>query len=167
MSTIPTLYLSVDAGPAEGVADVVHSVIDGALAESSSPADLLGFGVVLASGQYVDGSSVERPGRSFSVERVRIEPGSELVVTCGSVVSFQVRTVEGEPGLTSRPDLEMLDVTIAVLERLPGDAVLDYEGVIWLVRQDGRIVLNYDHPLDAEQLALIPKPLRWAPMDFA
>jgi hypothetical protein len=33
--------------------------------------------------------------------------------------------------------------------------------------QDGRIVLNDQHALDADQLALIPKPLHWATMDFA
>jgi hypothetical protein len=39
MSNIPCLYLSVDTGPAEGVAEVVHGVLDGALAENFSPAD--------------------------------------------------------------------------------------------------------------------------------
>lgn len=42
----------------------------------------------------------------------------------------------------------MLVAVVAVLERLPGDAVLDYEGVIWLVRQDGRILLYDQHGLE-------------------
>lgn len=65
-------------------------------------------------------------------------------------------------------DEDMVRLTVALLDRVPGDAVLhwQYES-IWLVRRDGELSLNEASDIwPPDRLALVPPPYRRATYAF-
>lgn len=158
MSQYHSLELAHDAGTLEGVATTLRSVAarSGLLADTS-PGELVGATLTLTSGLWV---SVSPP--FFSGEDPFL---TDFGIERGASIDLQIDGMhDPEPQLD-----ELLSLVLALLDEVPGDAVLHYASVeVWLVRRDGRLVLNdSDDIWPAGRLVTVTRPYERAPLAFA
>jgi hypothetical protein len=163
MSLSYTLFLTTEAGSPEHVREEIRALaVERGLAAAngthSAPDD-----VVLASGQLVSVRRIERH-LGTTHDDFGIDPALD--------VDFYVNQ-RAEPGdldaLLAQQEAEMVTIALALLDRLPGDAVLHREyDQVFLVRRDGRLVLSDDPDVWMDDLLpLVTQPYQRAALQFS
>ncbi|MFD9062449.1 SitI3 family protein [Kitasatospora purpeofusca] len=149
MSISHSFNLATPLSVAE-VADVLDDVARGAglFDSTTAAADLLTDGVVTGYGTWI---------RVFAPNPRPWNPlVTDLRITPTVSVAFQL---DKTTDLSGQED-DVVRVVAGLLDRVPGDAVLQYHyEVVWLLRRGGRLSLNERDDLwPPDRLAVAPRP---------
>ncbi|WP_086826504.1 SitI3 family protein [Allokutzneria sp. NRRL B-24872] len=143
-------------------AEVAHALKKAAqrnrlLGAAVAPPDLLGDGVLTGHGTWVHVSANEP------------EPWDPVLVDLGlaSTTTVTFRMGKSDPVHLQQDDV--IALTVALLERVPGDAVLHFQlEVIWLLRRGGRLTITeQDDWWPPHRLTLLDIPYRRETHTFA
>jgi hypothetical protein len=160
MSTSYTLVLTAEAGSREQVVHALHqgAAASGALAASAAPPPAPDQSLVLSSGLQVHVRPAPTSARADSA-------ATDFGITATLLAALWIddsRPVEPQVA-------QMVTVVLALLDRVPGDALLhlDYEDA-WLLRRAGQLLVNDDPEVwTPERSALVTRPHQRVRLAFA
>jgi hypothetical protein len=107
-----------------------------------------------------------RGGGWFDVDVADYDPPDPVEDQFGFAPTIEVYFGLSKSGDFEAQETDVLRLVVAVLARIPGDALLHFEhDEVWLLRRDGRLTIN-DTLWKPRQLALLTQAYERAPLAF-
>jgi hypothetical protein len=168
MSTVYHLQFGTGAVGPEHVARELHAVMSGGLAEDFEPSTLVEHDVVLVSGLLVNVSAppwrrrlaiTTTIGETTTV--VDFKPVAEVMFQPGKAEQLGAFKRYGKFDQWKPQHEDIMLTVLGLLDRVDGDAFFG-DDPPWLLRHDGRLLVNELVLWDPPLLGLVPKPITWA-----
>jgi hypothetical protein len=107
-----------------------------------------------------------RGGGWFNVDVAEYDPPDPVEERFGFSPTIDVYFGLNKFGDFEAQETDVLRLTLGVLARIPGDALLHYEHEdVWLLRRGGRLTVN-DSLWKPQQLTLLPQPYERTHLSF-
>jgi hypothetical protein len=106
-------------------------------------------------------------GGWFDVDVAEYDPPDPVEEQFGFAPTIEVYFGLNKFGDFEAQETDVIRLVLAVLTRIPGDALLHFEhGDVWLLRRGGRVTIN-DSLWKPQQIALLPQPYERAQLAFS